>query len=277
MTARRDPPAGVPPGSAAQMLTYVYAVTPDVPPPVPGPVLTGVAGRPVGFLRLPGSGPVAFAVSTVPASKWNEHALRAHFEDLEWLQDTARAHHRVVESLAARTTVLPMRMATLYDSRARALEALAGQAETFAVQLARLSGRTEYGVKIYMSPVADAPAPADTDTGPGRAYLQARRVRQRTLQEHYGQAQVAADRIAEAGRRWADGHACHPVQSGPLTAGTAEENVLNDAYLVAVDRAAQFRAAVEDAARHLPGVRLEVTGPWAPYSFAAPSTPPPEP
>ncbi|RSS72847.1 gas vesicle protein, partial [Streptomyces sp. WAC05292] len=81
------------------------------------PALTGVAGSPVTLLTLtgPGHGPAAaFAVSDVPRSEWDEEALKVRFEDLAWLEETARAHHRVIEELAAHTTVLPLRLATLY-------------------------------------------------------------------------------------------------------------------------------------------------------------------
>ena len=49
------------------------------------------------------------------------------------------------------------------------------------------------------------------------------------------------------------------------------ENVLNDAYLVPDAYAEPFRAAVEEAVGVFDGIRVEVTGPWAPYSFAMPS------
>ncbi|KIF01731.1 gas vesicle protein, partial [Streptomyces sp. RSD-27] len=39
-------------------------------------------------------------------------------------------------------------------------------------------------------------------------------------------------------------------------------------YLVADAHAEAFLSAVAGAADGLPGVRVEVTGPWAPYSFA---------
>lgn len=44
-------------------------------------------------------------------------------------------------------------------------------------------------------------------------------------------------------------------------------NVLNAAYLVAREQAEGFVALV-DRATGEEGVRVELTGPWAPYSFA---------
>jgi hypothetical protein len=45
--------------------------------------------------------------------------------------------------------------------------------------------------------------------------------------------------------------------------------VLNGAYLVDDVRAADFEELVVQLRADHPGVRLEVTGPWPPYSFAA--------
>jgi len=61
----------------------------------------------------------------------------------------------------------------------------------------------------------------------------------------------------------------HRPQQGELASG-AGENIANDAYLVPVARVGEFRAALDGLADDAPGVRVEITGPWAPYSFATP-------
>ncbi|WP_225802697.1 GvpL/GvpF family gas vesicle protein [Streptomyces sp. NK15101] len=267
-------------GPAAATLTYVYAVT----PPTPAlddvlPTLTGVAGSRVTLLTpVPDdAGPVAFAISDVPRADFEEEVLPARFEDLRWLEETARAHHRVIETLAARTTVLPLRMATLYQDHTRALRALQPQSQEFATQLARLAAHTEYGVKIYVRPATTAPdtGAAAPSAGPGKAYLQARRAQRDAHEDHYRQARTAADRITGIARQHAAEHVAHPPQSGPLTAASVGENVVNAAFLVPDAEADAFRRAIQAAAEDLPGILLEMTGPWAPYSFTA-LPPPPE-
>jgi hypothetical protein len=44
--------------------------------------------------------------------------------------------------------------------------------------------------------------------------------------------------------------------------------VLNGTYLVDDDRADEFASTVEELGKEYPGIRLELTGPWPPYSFA---------
>ncbi|MGW3244101.1 GvpL/GvpF family gas vesicle protein [Streptomyces sp. NPDC001070] len=236
--------------------------------------LAGVAGAPV---RLVTSGPLAAAVSPVPATDFQEDALRRHLEDLDWLEAVARAHHTVIEALSAHTTVLPLRLATVYLDDERVRQVLRDDDAGFTEVLDRLTGHLEWGVKIYVDAPAAATEPAAAeDLSPGRAYLRARRAQRHSRDEAYHAAEEAAVRVESIGRELAAGHARHRVQQGQLAAG-AGENVLNDAFLVADAQAEAFRTRALAAGEGLPGVRVDVTGPWAPYSFAVlPGTTRPE-
>ncbi|MEU9150398.1 GvpL/GvpF family gas vesicle protein [Streptomyces sp. NPDC048417] len=262
----------------SDLLTYAYAVVRDtgglreaIAP------LRGVADAPVGLVTDAGDDQPALVVSRVPAQDFQEHALKEHLEDLEWLEAVARAHHGVVEALAERTTVLPLRLATVYLDDRRAREVLEAGRTVFAELLARLSEHVEWGVKIYVEPsaVPAAPPVPAGDLTPGRAYLRNRRQQQSVRDTVYQAAQKAAERVETAGRRHASDRVRHRVQQGPLadaagSAGGAGENVVNDAYLVPLKRCDDFLADVTRAADGLDGVRVEATGPWAPYSFAMP-------
>ncbi|MEU5534439.1 GvpL/GvpF family gas vesicle protein [Streptomyces sp. NPDC020362] len=258
-------------------VTYAYAVLRSHEEKLAGVLdgVKGVAGAPVHLVAAgPGSG-LAAAVSPVPAQDFEESALRRHLEDLDWLEAVARAHHTVIEALAAHTTVLPLRLATVYLDDGRVRTMLREDAEQFSQAVRRLAGHLEWGVKIYVEPPpepqgydeAGAVGTAD-GLGPGRAYLRARRSQRHSRDESYRAARQAAERVEGIGHDMAAGHARHRVQQGVLAAG-AGENVVNDAYLVAHENAAEFRTRVIEAGQGLPGVRIDVTGPWAPYSFAA--------
>ncbi|MFI8291662.1 GvpL/GvpF family gas vesicle protein [Streptomyces sp. NPDC085614] len=275
--------AGAPP-----TLTYVYAVVPadDEVAEAVGP-LRGVAEAAVLLLTEDAaSGPeLAFAASRVPAEDFGESALKQHFEDVGWLEDTARAHHGVVEALAARTAVLPLRMATVYQDAERARQALSRRRKYFAERLALLRDHTEYGVKIYLAPSPSSSSEGEPDDGPpgsgpgaspdtatpGRSYLRQRRAQHAAREARDVQAGEAAAHVEAAGARHATGVVRHPVQrsalSGPL------ENILNNAYLVPDGETERFRAAVLEAAAPYTALRIELTGPWAPYSFAMPPEP----
>jgi hypothetical protein len=59
----------------------------------------------------------------------------------------------------------------------------------------------------------------------------------------------------------------HPPQAPQLT-GNDEQMLLNAAYLLDERRDEEFAGAVTALAGQHPAVRVELTGPWPPYSFA---------
>ncbi|MEE1805076.1 GvpL/GvpF family gas vesicle protein [Streptomyces sp. BE133] len=261
-----------------EAITYAYAVARDADGSLEEALsgLPGVAEAPVHLVRVEHSDDVVVAVSPVPERDFQEAALRTHLEDLDWLESVARAHHRVIEALAARTAVLPLRLATVYldDERVRLM--LRARYEAFAGRLSDLAAQVEWGVKIYVEAAAESESPAapPTDAGltdaglsPGRAYLSQRRAQRHAREDAYRGAEQAAERVEAAAHAYAVDRVQHRPQQGELARGPGE-NVINDAYLVPLQHAEDFRADAMQAAEGLPGVRVEVTGPWAPYSFA---------
>ncbi|MGW6734804.1 GvpL/GvpF family gas vesicle protein [Streptomyces sp. NPDC055013] len=263
-----------------QQLSYTYAVVRSpgaaagaTQAPLAG--LRGVAGAPVTLVR---SGALAAAVSAVPGEEFSESALKSRLEDLDWLESTARAHHLVIETLAARVTVLPLRLATVYLDESRVEQMLSERQEAFAELLDRFDAHVEWGVKVYaeVSPASESAAPAaapgssTADAAPGRAYLRTRRQHRQAHEDTRRAAEEAVRRTEERARGLAVERSRHRPQQGTL-ADARGENLANDAYLVPRHLAAEFRERMLRAADDLPGVRVEVTGPWAPYSFATPA------
>lgn len=150
-------------------VSYAYAVARDADGSLEEALsgLPGVAEATVHLVRVEHSDDVVVAVSPVPERDFQEAALRAHLEDLDWLESVARAHHRVIEALAARTAVLPLRLATVYldDERVRLM--LRARREAFADRLTDLAAQVEWGVKIYVEAAAEAEGPAGPPTDAG--------------------------------------------------------------------------------------------------------------
>jgi hypothetical protein len=256
---------------ATALAVCVFAVCPPDAAPPAGVRGHGEAPGPVRLLR---AGPLAAAVQDVPAAAFDGDALRRRLADAAELERCARAHDAVVAALARAVPTVPLPLATLYLDEARARAALTGRAPRFLAALERVTGRAEWGVKAYQAAPAAA-ADAGGDAGEpagapsGRAYLERLRERQHGRHRHEQAALTAAERVdaclrglAAAARRLRP----HPPRPG----GPAQ--LLNAAYLVDTGRAADLTAAVarlrdDPATGGL--LRLEVTGPWAPYSFAA--------
>ncbi|MFF3909908.1 GvpL/GvpF family gas vesicle protein [Streptomyces sp. NPDC001848] len=247
-------------------LRYVYAVCrPFHAALEDGPA--GVAGVPPRQLAHDG---LVAVVSTVPERDFAEEPLRAHLEDLDWLAATARAHQGVVDALTAVTTPLPLRLATVFrdDSGVRAM--LQERADDFHRALDRLDGRVEWGVKVYAQPdrtEENERAPEPRKPVSGRDYLRQRRVRQHAHEEMRENTERFAHRLHETLAGRAEDFRLHAPQN-PALSGTSGRNVLNAAYLVPRSESEAFVAKVGQEKSGIPGVRVELTGPWAAYSFS---------
>ncbi|MER7707125.1 GvpL/GvpF family gas vesicle protein [Kitasatospora sp. NPDC097605] len=249
--------------------TWLYVITEAGRSAPPG--LTGVAGEPLHAVSGPGLTALAGAV---PRSDFDEGPVRTHLEDAVWLEHAVRAHHHVVSSLARTAPVLPLRFAVLYRDDQRAAAMLMERRDELTAALRRIAGRVEWGVKAYLGP-ADPPPDVDggdprqdPSTRPGTAYLLRRQARHRRQEQAHQQAANDALRVHTALARSAASAVCHPLQQSGAT-GSAEPMLLNGAYLVEQTLTAAFHEAVVALSTRFPGLRLETTGPWPPYSFTA--------
>lgn len=244
-------------------LRYVYAVCRPFRAPLQVQ-LTGIGGAPPAVLQHHG---LVAVVSTVPEGEFSEDALRTRLEDLDWLAATARAHQGVIDALTTVTTPLPLRLATVFRDDSGVRSMIEAREDDFRRALDRLEGRVEWGVKVYVEsepaqPAAAAPARAAS----GRDYLRRRRESTHARDELWQRAEAFAQRLHErlAGR--AEASRLHPPQNATLSRATGR-NVLNAAYLVRRADSEEFVETVDRTKDEAPGIRVELTGPWAAYSF----------
>jgi hypothetical protein len=265
-TADRPPPGD---GVDQAMGVWLHGVAHRVDPAT----LNGVAGMDDGRLSVIRAAGLAAVVSGVPLAQYGEEPLRQNLEDLSWLERAARAHHIVVDALWQAGPFVPARLATVFLDEARVAELLTTRRTEFVAGLERVAGRAEWGVKAYAVAMPDV-QPQDTpdSVSPGLAYLRKRRAELTAQTE--GQERAARDaaavhaalaECAAAARR-------HAPQDRRLS-GADTAMVLNGAYLVDPDRLTEFTELVATLPKRHPAVRLELTGPWPPYSFAGDETP----
>lgn len=200
----------------------------------------------------------------------------------------ARRHEAIVEALARRGPVLPVRFGTVLADAHTLARSLATRRDDLVADLARLGGKVEFGVlvlapawspadqpgDIHITPGANLGAAHDhvsglsatTDAapgpggpGPGTAYLRARQA------EHQREADAAA-----AARRLAaaldDTLGAHALESR-FTAHPARRLLLRATYLVDPAATDRFRAAFGEVRRRHRELRCLLSGPWPPYSF----------
>ncbi|MEU8887985.1 GvpL/GvpF family gas vesicle protein [Streptomyces sp. NPDC048442] len=266
-------------------LRYVYAVTRPFEGFLPEEGGRGLDGEPPRLLR---HGDLVAAVSPVRAADFDEAPLKAHLEDLDWLAATARTHQAVVTALTAVTTPLPLRLATVCRDDDGVRRLLESGKERFVRALERLDGRVEWGVKVYAeaapkaseasegdpSPAPTAPAPSSPppsagEPGAGRSYLRQRLAQRRSRESDSKKADAFCRKVHAELSQSAEAALLHRLQDGRLS-GRGGQNVLNAAYLVPrgtseafVEQVQALTPSPEDGGN----VTVELTGPWAPYSF----------
>lgn len=270
--------------------TYAITVTSQLSGPDGDVDLSWLTGVGKAKVRTATCAELTVLVSDVSLMEFGEAALQENLENLDWLDQVAREHHYVINAAARLFPVLPTRLATVYTGDDALCAALAGRQDQLSDALRRIEGRVEWGVKTYAAAEANVPAQADEaepaeaaggcagaggaagrKTGPGSgaglAYLKRRRAQLTSDREVKGAAVRAAQAIHEDLTAKATAARLHPPQSAQLS-GVRQPMLLNAAYLVDAADCPTFTAAVAGQATAHPELRVELTGPWPPYSFA---------
>jgi hypothetical protein len=249
--------------------TYVYAITRRLDPERLRAV-RGVTGEPVRIVEHAG---LSAIVGSVDPRRFGNEPAQATVEDLRALEGILRAHHRVIQVAAGAAPVVPLRLGTVCGGDERVQELLEDRRADFETTLARVTGRTEWGVKVHVDPAVLAAATSTTtadagapDAGPGTRYLRRRREEERSRRQASDRAGAIAEEVHAALSEVAVASQSHVPQDARIS-GHRGWMVLNGAYLVDDSRYDEFAAVVRRFHDPRHGVRLELTGPWAPYSF----------
>jgi hypothetical protein len=246
--------------------TYLYAIVKaarrpsdaGAPPGLPG----GSAPR---VLRATPS--LWLVTADVPLAVYGPGPLESALADLEWVGRIALAHEQVVEHFGHRrgTTLIPMKLFTMFSSPDRAVAEIAPRWRTIDRVMRHVSGAEEWGVRVVRAESGEPAAATPVRPASGTAFLAARKlardsrrsVQQQTA-EAVAEAYVALAKIAKDAVRRDD----------PAPAG-ATPPLLDAAFLVPARERRKFDAT---ARRHAvscakASAQLTLTGPWPPYHF----------
>jgi hypothetical protein len=251
----------------SDQLLWAYGVVPTKA--APSVHVSGVAGGAVDGI---GDGDLTVLVSAVPRDEFDAEPLRANLNELSWLERVARTHEAVLDEVLADTTIVPLRLCTIFDDADGARRMLERERDSLSHALTWLEGRQEWGVKLLVEGerLAATAAPAgDEAQGEGGAAYLARRRHERQAREA---ARTVAAQLIDDVDSSLRAHAIDAVRLRPQNrelSGHTGDMVLNGAYLV--DDADALRATADDLQERYAdyGVQLVVTGPWPPYNFAA--------
>jgi hypothetical protein len=221
--------------------------------------LRGVSGAPV---RVVPVGPIAAWVSDVGEAP----ATTA---------ENARAHDRVVRAAMEIETPLPARFGQLFDSEEAARAAVLERRDGIMAALRKVEGGCEMTVRILAGkaeaaeasaaavPAGGAPAAGRAAPGPtrgGREYLDRLRARHSAERSRREEAEFLHDRVRRA--------VAGLVREEARAPAFARARSIAVSHLIARGDVSRYRTALRTLQETEPALRVMVSGPWAPYSFA---------
>jgi hypothetical protein len=213
-------------------------------------------------------------VSRVPSAEFAAEPLARNLNDLPWLERVARGHEAVLDAALVQSTIVPLRMCTIFESDGGVRNMLEQQRESLLGALVALEGRLEWAVKVLVDReclmAAARPSGGENEaaSGEGGAYLQRRRAERGAREAASRLAGDTAQQVHARLQDWAIDARTRPPQNRELS-GHEGEMVLNAAYLVERERTDELRRIVTELEEHHRdlGARIELTGPWPPYNF----------
>lgn len=187
--------------------------------------------------------------------------LEKNLENLEWLAVHGIRHQEVVGEIAQKETIVPARFGTLFSSQAALLKDVEARKSALKKVFNRIADSDEWGVKVL---VEDQPASPLSTTAPssGREYLEQKAARIKKKPERDdGELEQLASALEKVATDSAPTGRVSGAQPGLLWQST---------FLVARSRRRQWEAVLQEFVKQWEGKRrIEVTGPWPPYSFVS--------
>ena len=225
---------------------------------------------------------LAALVSQVPRETYSEESLAEHLTDATWTAIRAMRHETVVEYVAKRASMIPLRFGTIYLERNGIEQMLTEKSRELEEIIEHLRGREEWGVNVYsdravllssitsVSPVLRELAERAEQASPGQSYLMQKKIDALRVDEARAAVNRIVDEIEAKLREQTDDGRRLRI----LKVETTEHGELKAKFAFLVKRSGfeEFRDAAERLAQEnqTAGVRLELTGPWPVYNFVNP-------
>ena len=222
---------------------------------------------------------LAALVSRVTLETYNEDSLAEHLTDATWTAIRAMRHETVVEYVAKRASVVPLRFGTIYLEREGIERMLSEKTRELEEIIEQLRGREEWGVNVFsdraalmstitsVSPVLREMVERAAQASPGQSYLMQKKIEALKVDE----ARAAVNRIVEQIEARLKAQSDDAKRLRILKVETTEHGELKAKFAFLVKRSGfeEFRDAAESLAQEhqSAGVRIELTGPWPVYNF----------
>ncbi len=224
---------------------------------------------------------LAAVVSRVPLADFDEDRLRERLSSMDRLEPMARTHEHVLDTIGKHTTLIPMRLCSVYRNARGVIEMLSREGPALQDALEHLEGKTEWGVKVFAladkanagdhaseaasEDVSDSSeAGSDSGTGYMRRRQGERDQRRDIDQDRYETCVTIHARLAELASA-----ALTSAPQRPEVSGHPGQMLLNGVYLIENHQRDAFLALVDELqGEHASdGLELQASGPWPAYNF----------
>lgn len=196
-------------------------------------------------------------VSAVDPASFSQEINR-NMENLDWLALHSVRHQQVVAEIAASATIIPARFGTVFSTRQALMKNIQGRSSALKKVFARIANADEWGVKLIAEQRQPQPAPLKARSG--KEYLKQKATRFKKPPDLSGVKEFVAalEKIATDS---APTGKISGVQPGLLWQAT---------FLVPRGRRKEWDRVLKAFVKQWSGSRrIEINGPWPPYSFVS--------
>lgn len=199
-------------------------------------------------------------VSTVDPQKFSS-ALERNVENLDWLAEHGVRHQQAVAEIARQTTIIPARFGTIFSGPQAIEKDVESRKNALKKTLKKIEDSDEWGVKVFAEHSSASSSPAAHATS-GREYLQ----------QKAAQLKIRPERDPSAFSDFAAALSEIATGSAPTgkVSGAQPDLVWQATFLVPRKQREKWDNVLQEYVERWSGHRrIEVNGPWPPYSFVA--------
>jgi hypothetical protein len=176
--------------------------------------------------------------------------------------EAIRGHNAVVEAgVTEEVTPVPLRFGQWLDDEAALQPALLEKADAYQARLRQFAGCLEFGLRL-LDPAwpQGAQVVQPTSATSGIEYMRALQESSRLAEKKHSQAEEVRARISELLGEY--------VREERVEDARTAHAVLTLSHLVARAHFEAYRERAREIRQLFPELRMLLSGPWAPYSFA---------
>jgi hypothetical protein len=176
-------------------------------------------------------------------------------------QQAVVEHARVVSTCFGKTTVLPFRFGTVFESDEALRRAVRGNRKQFLASVDKLRGKAEMHLKLVVKDgwVREAMTAVALPQAAGREYLTCLHERASRQRERQTKARALSVQVQKL---------FHPLQAEVSCRKAEAGGMLIDiAHLIEHKSIEKYQNRFNSAATQLKGCEMVISGPWPPYHF----------